>query len=436
MSEPLSQDRGGARRWSQGSRSILEHALRAGFLHLLVSTVFIQGLAVLVQLVIAHLVGSASFGIVRSVEVVVSIALILGSLGMPTLAIKSIAEVTGGVRAEVLGRLMLLSLAAGVAVALACTFGARLLVPAAAVGYLRALIWVLPISVVARTGLNYFQGVQRFKKMAVVGASLSACSLPLIYVAAARWQLPGWVGGRYLGELCFLAGTLMMVGSRARLGGVAPRVYAYARLARLGLGISVSRLIKTSFDGAAVLMLGWIVKDTRVVGQYGLASLLITGALVLPGTLANLYLPQLASQPLPTGERYATYGQVLKTVFAAMLALALLTVLGAPLVPFVFGASYRPAVPLLMVLSLLLPCRAVASTAGTYLLTIEDIPWMVRTNSLELAAAVAGYAWWIPRDGMFGAAWATVVAEVILTVLYVRRCRSCNTRLQVQVVAA
>ena len=91
----------GSRSWSHIAGKMVtaklvqlaQHAYRAGFLHLLVSVFLVQGLTYLSQLVIAALMGPADFGVVRSTEVILSLLTQIGTIGMPTMAVKAIAEI-------------------------------------------------------------------------------------------------------------------------------------------------------------------------------------------------------------------------------------------------------------------------------------------------------------------------------------------------------
>src|SRR5207249_6338555 len=90
----------GSRSWSHIAGKMVtaklvqltQNAYRAGFPHLLASLFFVQGLTYLSQLIIASLMGPANFGVVRSTEVTLSLLTLIGAIGMPSIAVKSIAE--------------------------------------------------------------------------------------------------------------------------------------------------------------------------------------------------------------------------------------------------------------------------------------------------------------------------------------------------------
>lgn len=411
-------------------KTVIQNAVRLGLIYIVISIFCVQGMAVLVQLMIARMLGPAAFGVVRSVEVVLSIALILAGVGMPTLAIKAIAECQGDVRGQVLLRLLQLAAIGGVLVATVVSLiGSQWLVPNAASPYLKSLAWVLVLTAVSRTAINYFNGIQQFRRVSVLNVILSAASIPLILLATRRWGLAGWMSGRFLSEGIFLTAAILLLAPHLRCHISVPPRFSYFQLSRLGLGISLSLLIKTAFDGAAVLALGWLLKNSTAVGEYGLASLIISGLLVLPGALSNIYLPRLAETAGDSDVQYLVYWKILQTNAIAMLIVAVVVAAAAPVLPTVFGQGYRGTVHLLPVLALVLPCRAIASTAGTYLISLNEISGMVWMNLLQLVIGGLSYWWLIPQANVLGAAIGTVLSEALLMTVYVQHARRAHRRL-------
>ena len=88
-------------------RSSLRRGWMSGLPHIVVALISIQGAAYIVQFAIARLVSPASFGVVRTVEATFSLALVIASAGLPSLAIKSVAAMqTEAQRGRLLRRLL------------------------------------------------------------------------------------------------------------------------------------------------------------------------------------------------------------------------------------------------------------------------------------------------------------------------------------------
>src|SRR4051812_39195904 len=99
-------------------RRNVSRSFTIGLPHYLVSILAVQGTAYAAQFVMARVLGPHDFGIARSVEAVVAIALVFGAAGMPSLAIKSVAEAgDAGARGRVLVRLLGLAIACGIGTA-------------------------------------------------------------------------------------------------------------------------------------------------------------------------------------------------------------------------------------------------------------------------------------------------------------------------------
>ena len=87
----------------------------------------------------------------------------------------------------------------------------------------------------------------------------------------------------------------------------------------------------------------------------------------------------------------------------------------APIVvPLVFGEKYRAVVGILFVLSLCPPIRFLSTSMGSALLTDEHNRYRVYAMAWATLVAVALNALLIPRFAELGAAWATVIAELVL----------------------
>jgi len=90
---------------------------------------------------------------------------------------------------------------------------------------------------------------------------------------------------------------------------------------------------------------------------------------------------------------------------------------GAGLLPGVVGADFGPAVPALRVLALYVPAYCLRILGANILLGYGWIRWRLASELLVLATMVVLMAWWIPRRGAEGAAWALVIAEGLLALL-------------------
>ena len=215
VARELEADRGATSKSKMATAKLVQlvqYAYRAGLPHLLASLFFVQGLTYLSQLFIAGLMGPADFGVVRSTEVTLSIFTLIGAIGMPSIAVKSIAEINNpSLRGVLLGRLLKMAAIAGFVTSSLAAATASLWLPDPARPYFTALVWIIGIAALSRTCINYFQGIKLFRLVSGLNVTLSILSLVTLMTLVARYGLRGWVAGRYAGELLFVCGGVLMV---------------------------------------------------------------------------------------------------------------------------------------------------------------------------------------------------------------------------------
>ena len=400
----------------QRVRSIGGRAVALGLPHYLVSILAIQGTTYAAQLIMARMLGPHDFGVVRSVEAIVAIALVFGSAGMPSLAIKSIAEAAEeGTRGRVLQRLLTLAIAVGILTALVTAAISGLFFDATTTDFARALVWLVPISAIARTALNYHQGVKSVHRVALLAAVMSVVSLILTVVLVDGWRLTGWIGARYLSE-ALLAGTMLWTVRRvltARMS--APAEFSYGSLLHLGIAIAASLLVRTGVDNLGVLAMGYVGVARSDIGYFGVASLIASALLLVPGALSNLSLPAIIES---FGVRRRVERTAMKLLLAGLaFSLPLVAVLMwlAPVLARVFAPAYLPGIPIIRILMLAVPLRAATSTAGAVLLAAGRVHSTLVINLLTLAVGFAALGLLVPAHGATGAAIATVVMETCST---------------------
>ena len=403
---------------------LIASAYHAGLPHLIVSTVLVQGLAYLTQLYIAQLLGPRAFGVVRNTEAIISILILLGAAGMPSLAIKSISEVTDpALRARLLGRLLQIAGLSGIALSAIGLLLLPAFVTAETRPYLAQLVWIVGLSAVGRTAINYFQGIRQFQRMAALNVILSSLAVTLLVLMVWRSGLSGWIIGRYAGEGLFVGGSLLLLTPHIKFAGSLPPPYSRRKLLVLGLTIASSLALRTMLDHAALLALAYCGRTSEEIGCYGLGSLVVATILLFPGATATLAITRFVEKSATPDLGRVFYHRVIKWTLAVIVPCAGLLALCGPLLPAVFGSGYLSAVSILQILALTLPVRTVAALTGSVLMAHDMNRLTLCTNSLFLVLGVLLYGILIPAFGPVGAAWVTVFLETGSAVLLVYFCR-------------
>ncbi len=401
-------------------RSFLKRVSNTGFFYLLVSLVFVQGLSYISQFIVAMLLSPDKFGIVRSVEGLLGIAVVFGSLGMPILATKHIAEITDPtVRGRLLGRLVILAAGFSLLTALTTVIVGQRFVVAEARPYLVAIAWSMMLTTSNRTIVNYFQGTKQFKTMSIVNIVFSVLSLCILTACILTEELNGWIIGRYVGEVLFLIASMTMVWSIVRFSGSLPSDYSYGRLTQVGANLAFSLILRLILDNLGLFVLAYWHYSASMVGFYGLSSLIVNGFGLFPGAIVGVVFPTLVER---LREKFSYAWDLHKRTQRWMLAVSVLCSVvlfsGSYVLIVFFRPEYDLAIPILAILAVTLPCRAQTSQNGMFLVICNRAEITLWINAVVLLIAIV--VQWIAATnfGMTGVAVGTVFIEVVSMALY------------------
>jgi O-antigen/teichoic acid export membrane protein len=410
---------GSATRLTLAVKGALQAGGRAGIVHYVAAIFSVQGVAYLNQFMIARVVGPEDFAVVRTVEATLNVLLVAASFGMPMLAVTTIAGLADErAQGRMLGALVALAVLGGLATAVLVSLASGVLAPVPS-RYLRIMVWVMPLAAASRTALNYFQGRQQVQRLAGYMVALSFISLAVVVAAVITAGLAGWVVGRYLTEVLFLALLLWGVGPSLNLSGGIPGGHGVRSLLYAGSGIAASLLIRTAMDNAGLYLLVFSGAPDATVGYFGLSSLVLIVLSIVTTSLASIALPRMVAR-LSDSVALRTF---VRRVGGATIAMAFVmagttALLARPAVDLLFP-SYREAVPILLLLLVAVPFRAVSTLSGVVLVARDRVGMTVWTNLLALA--VTAFVWFTGTSqwGAAGTAAAVVAGEVVGAGAYV-----------------
>jgi O-antigen/teichoic acid export membrane protein len=149
----------------------------------------------------------------------------------------------------------------------------------------------------------------------------------------------------------------------------------------------------------------------ETVGMYNAVFRLVEALRLLPAAALAVAFPELVR---------ATDGRPLRRLAVMLtaggsLTMAVTYVAAPAIVQTIYGATYLPAAPALRVLALALPLFFL-----NYALTHQVIAWdgqraFAAITAAALLANVTGNLLLIPSQGMVGAAWSTLLTELVVT---------------------
>lgn len=396
----------------------IRDAYRLGIFHLGVSIALVQGGAYLSQIAVATLLSPSDFAVVKILDTILVLLLTLAALGMPSAAARFVPEVQQPQKQGlVLTHTLLLALLGAVAsAAIVYVLLPGIFLDPRTLRFSRWIIWLLIPLGLTRTLLGFFQGQKRIRFLAGANVSVSVVTLSLVVLSTWRWELSGWVVGRFLGDglatlaLLVLAARQLVLGIRWNL---LKRIFVFGWFA--GLSLLVSRMIY-SMD---ILYLDRLKGDPWQTGCYGLASSLVLLVLLLPSAIGIVVLPDMAErcQEPRASFRIATKA-IVNALVAVVLVAAGLFLLAPSLLPLVFGRDYYFSSELLRILLLGTLFYVPASILGTHLFALGQSKITFPANLLVLAVNLGANVVLIPEWGARGAATAMVMTHASLLVVY------------------
>ncbi|MEB0089478.1 hypothetical protein QN365_23100, partial [Pseudomonas sp. RTI1] len=356
------------------------------FLQLFIITACIQGGVIVSQFMVTPWIDPSVLGVIRSLETVIALVVLAGSLGMQSIAVRDTAE-----REEynhqnsVLRRVFVLIGIASAIVIVTIFVVHTFLISTAISSYVLSTCGLVLITNLLRASTGFAQGVKATRNIYLILMIVSSGVVVLHVVLTRLYGIHGWIVARYTGELlCLLAvwwRLKVYVVPALDMRGLNLR--DLISTARSGVTINASLFVRLFVDSLPVLMLTALHIKTEEIGYFGIAILsLVLGFLPL-AIIAQRAIPdfvEVLNDKMVLKERYASLTAMMVKVslgFAAMLiALSLLWLV-------VGRASYRPAAMYMIALALAMPLKAISLSCGTMLVALRVFDASLKINILE-----------------------------------------------------
>lgn len=366
------------------------------------------------QLAMSRMLGAADYGVVRTVEAVLATLIVAGGLGMPTLAVRAVAHVqVPEERARLTGSILGISLMVSLVVTFAAMAGSYFL-KGESRQYLQEMAWIVPITVVSRTGVNYFQGIRQFKRISVVMFGMSLLSLIVVLAFVRYGGLNGWVAGRLAGEVAMLLTLAWMLRGNVTFRGRLPNAYPVKRLAKLGIAIMAGLLFRSMIDTLPLILMNRLDLPNEASGVIGFCFLMMSAASLFVGVVYSVVLPELSSASDDPARLHYLFQKTMRiTMTAGVVLTAILLGLG-PVARWILPASYSSVGVLLPVVALgFLP--RVMSTGYSTLALVSDRPGLTTVCLFAgVTVGVPAYLLGIRQGGVLGAAVVSLAIDLFL----------------------
>ncbi len=159
----------------------------------------------------------------------------------------------------------------------------------------------------------------------------------------------------------------------------------------------------------------------EAVGQYNAAYRLLEFTMILPAYYAGAVFPVISTAFQANPPRFILiYRRSLKYLLVASLPLALGTAVLAPeIINILYGPEYTASIPLLPILMWSLVLIAANSINSPYLIAMGRQRIVTRLILVGMIFNIILNALAIPRYGISGAAWVTLISEVLTVSLFI-----------------
>lgn len=340
----------------------------------------------------------------------------LGTLGLETVVVRELSR-TGAATGEILGSTLALRLASGGVAALAACVG---VIWTTATPEVQQLTWVLaltlPLDALLAVDL-WFQSEIRSRPAVAARAAATAAALAtkvIFIVTGMPLIVFAWL------QVCTVAlagAALVRVFVRHRPSSAALRP-SYRRSVELmtqAWPLALSGLAIGVYMRVDRVMIGELLAP-REVGLYATAATLSELLYFVPVAMAASFAPIVArSRDAGDGPRYR---QRMQSLYDFMALFGWLAALGvALLAPYLFALlfspAYQDAAAVLRIHVFALPFVGLGLARSRWLVAEGHIRLSLVTTISGLLANLLLNAWWIPRYGGVGAAWATVVSFAV-----------------------
>lgn len=182
--------------------------------------------------------------------------------------------------------------------------------------------------------------------------------------------------------------------------------------------IAISTIFNLIYLRGDVLILAWANPDD--VAQYGTAYKVVDVMTAFPTMFMGLLLPQLAiAWSENNKERFKNILQKSFNIFSLIVIPIFFgaQIVAVPLTQLIAGSRYATAGLVLQVLIIAIICVFISTLYGHTIVALHKQKIMTWGYAFTAAVAIIGYFIFIPRYGMWGAAWVTCLSELLIASL-------------------
>ncbi|WP_412461840.1 lipopolysaccharide biosynthesis protein [Pseudomonas sp. SC11] len=387
---------------------------------LFIVTGCIQGGVIISQFLIAPFVDPAVVGVVRSLETVLALVVLAGSLGMQSIAVRDTAACKDVALQQAVLRQVFVLVGLTSMLVMFGIFVAHAFVLTTAIStYVFFACGLVLVTNLLRTSTGFAQGAKAIHEIYLVLMVATAVGVVLHVTLTWRYGIQGWISARYVTELLCL--TLVWWRMRAH---VVPSLNLFKvngrelmALASSGVTVNASLFVRLLVDSLPVLMLTALHVRTEEIGFFGLANLSLVLGLLPLAIIAQRAIPDLVEVLGDPPKLAARFKAFLRSIVLVSLTMAAALIIAAAGWLLLVGGQYHVAAQYVLVLALSLPLKAAALGCGTMLVALRVFGLSLKVNIIEGMLVLLILYLGIPQFGAWAGAAAYLAGGLLSVVL-------------------
>jgi O-antigen/teichoic acid export membrane protein len=378
-------------------------------------------LGVVVTLVLVHALGNSSFGLWSTIFAITQITSSFGELGLSQIAVSRAASEPER-EPDWLGALLSLRLLLAFPITLASIVAVLLLVSdheGRVAGTLISL--VLLVGAAGTLSVVFQLRVRNHISMAILTMNSIVWGAGVVVVAILSGGIIAFAAV-FLAVAVFTTGVTAVLASRIAVVRMHEVRRLWRPLLRVGLGLGAAGILVTLYVKLDQILV-FKIAGSRQAGFYGADYRLLDQIQFIPTSVLTTLFPLIAAANPDNRERVRNLLQMTAEylTMASLPILAFTIVAARPIVTLLFGQEFAQAAPALPILAGAFVSISFGYLVGNMVVILELQRQFLRYAAIGLVINVVLNILLIPRYGFLAAAWITLLTEVTVMSLSMRR---------------
>lgn len=395
-------------------------ANKIGFLHLLSANILIQITGFGGQIFLTRILSVDDIGTLKILQSYLSIFVIIASLGLNTSVLKLCSENISREEQKIIFNtgffITILTSFILIFIIFILKFFSIINVDSLFTSY----IFLIPLFSLTNLIIVYLQSQQKIKTISLI-QSFSRVFIVILSTITAFWfGLKGYVHSLVILNVSSLFLIFLFIRKEIHFKYLLTitiiKLKDIFKIAIFALG---SNLLGTLLLNLNIIIATTLSIDSKEIGYYSIAQLIITTLMIIPSTLGQVMIPRISKISHNVGDvKEVLKNYQFKNTILALLVSSILGILAPFIIPFVFGENYSNSVLYLEILLIGFVFWSLYSPIGNTLLSVGRSDINFYMNSISVVINILLNYLCIIKFGMLGAAIANTLSYFLTVFIY------------------